>query len=246
MQHGIKPIERRKVTDQIIDQLLALVASGRFQTGDRLPSERELMNEFGVGRSSLREAIGALSLIGMLSTSAGRGTYISVNSDKLRSRPLTWRVQMGGEKVEELIEARIVLEEAIVGLAAAKAEVQDVNEIKERLQFLKSVVENRRRAAQVEADLSLHLSLATAAHNATLNRFLSELLNLMRLWMKQTVRDASPERDKITLGHHSGIVEAIEARDVERARETMRKHLEFSANNLSSILLGKQLVSTSV
>ncbi|UCH42441.1 MAG: FadR family transcriptional regulator, partial [Dehalococcoidales bacterium] len=68
MKSGVKPIKRRRLTDQIVDQLVSLIADGKLKKGDKLPVERELTEQFGVGRSSLREAIGALLLTGVLTT----------------------------------------------------------------------------------------------------------------------------------------------------------------------------------
>ena len=242
MQSSVKPIKRRRLTDQIVDQMVSLIASGKLKKGDKLPAERELMEQFGVGRSSLREAIGALLLTGVLNTHHGRGTFVSVASDEFMSRALTWRVQMGREKIEELIEARIVLEQAIAGLAAVRATETDIDEIKHYLELMKKNAQ-RRKPAQTQADLSFHLALAKASHNATLFRFISELRNLMILWIKQAVRAERIYSLGATIRDHEAVFKAVVAHDVEKAQLAMRRHLERSANNLSYILLHKQMIS---
>jgi len=242
MKSSVKPIKRRRLTDQIVNQLVTLIASGKLKKGDKLPVERELMEQFGVGRSSLREAIGALLLTGVLNTHHGRGTFVSVSSDGFLSRALTWRVQMGREKIEELIEARIVLEQAVAGLAAANATETDIAKIRCYLELLKKNAQ-KKKPAQVQADLSFHLALAKASYNATLFRFLSELRNLMILWIKQAVRAERIYSLGDTIRDHEAIFNAVAAHDVEKAQSAMRRHLERSANNLSYILLRKQLIS---
>jgi len=241
MKIEMKTIKRRRLTDQIVDQLVSLIGSGKLKKGDKLPPERELMKQLGVGRSSLREATGALILTGVLTSHPGHGTYVTVSPHEYQSRPFAWYMQMGREKIEELVEARIVLEQAIVGLAATKNEEADIAEIRNYLGLMKSLKKNYRKFFQ--ADLSYHFALAKASHNDTLFGFLSELRHLMQLWLKQTVR---PERiygiDDI-IKDHEEVLDAVEAHDVERAQSELYRHLKMSANNLSFILLDKQLKS---
>jgi len=238
MDSSIKQIEKKRLTDQIVEQLVMLIRRGKLKVGEKLPPECELIKQFGVGRSSLREAIGALLLTGVLTSRPWRGTYVSVSSDKFFSRTLGWRIKAGSEKVEELIEARIILEQAIVGLAAKRAEKVDIAEIRHYHDLMKSTGKDKRKSTQVQADLSFHFALAKTSHNATLFRFLSELRHLMTPWMKQTKSNFSLHD---VIKHHDAILEAIEARDVERAKSALRIHLETSADKLSLLLLNKHL-----
>ncbi len=241
MKSSVKRIERKRLTDQIVEQLVLLIRRGKLKSGDKLPTERELMNQFGVGRSSLREAIGALLLTGVLTSRPWHGTYVNTSSGKLLSKTLGWRIESGSEKVEELIEARIILEQAMAGLSAARATEEDIAEMRHYHDLLKSLEEGKQKAVQVQADLSFHFALAKSSRNATLFGFLSEFRNLMLLWMQQTVRPESTYHVHDIIKQHDAILEAVEAHDTERARAALRNHLEASANNLSSILLHKQL-----
>jgi len=242
MKSSIRPIKRRRLTDQIVERLVSLVVNGKLKKGDKLPVERELMEQFGVGRSSLREAIGSLLLTGVLTTRPGHGTFVSIPSDESLSRSLTWRVQMGREKIEELVEARIVLEQAVAGLAAASATETEIAEIRHYLELMKKNA-HKKNPSQVQVDLSFHLALAKASHNAPLLRFLAELRNLMIHWIKQAVRTERIYSLSDTIRDHEAILNAVVAREVEKAQSAMRQHLERSANNLSYILLHKQLIS---
>ena len=246
MNSNVGPIQRTRLTDQIVGRMLSLISNGKYKVGDKLPSERVLMKQLDVGRSSLREATGALLLTGILTSRPGRGTFISASPDVLTARSLTWRVQMGRERIEELVETRIILEQAIAGLAAARCGEIEIAETKRELDLFELALKSNTRTAQVQADLSFHFALAKASHNATLIRFLSELSNLMRLWMKQTIRAGSIYSTSALLEDHREIVHAIEEHDSERAQKAMRKHLEMSARNLSSMVLHKQLLSFSV
>src|SRR3989339_1478998 len=102
MKQNSMRIERKRVTDQIIDQMISMITDGKFKPGDKLPPEPALMEQFGVGRSSLREAIGALSLIGMLTVRPGYGTHVSASLGESASKPLRWGMFMGWrEKLHE-------------------------------------------------------------------------------------------------------------------------------------------------
>jgi GntR family transcriptional repressor for pyruvate dehydrogenase complex len=243
MESSVKPVERKRLTQQIVDQLISLIVNGKLKTGDRLPTEHELMKQFGVGRSSLREATGALVLTGVLNARPGRGTYVNISADDFLSRTLALHTSIPRGKIEELIEARIALEQAIVGLAAAKADEQDIIELKQYHDQFKSLAEKGQRPAQIQADLSFHFTLAKAGHNSALYGYLSELRHLMQLWMKQTVRTESVYGNEAILKDHGDILSAVESHNVEQAQTSLRRHLETSANNLSIILLHKQLRS---
>jgi GntR family transcriptional repressor for pyruvate dehydrogenase complex len=246
MKSAAEPIERKRLTDQVVDRLVLLIVNKKLKNGDKLPTEHKLMKQFGVGRSSLREAMGTLTLTGVLSSRAGYGTFVNVSQNSFSSKRLAWRVSLGQEKIEELVETRIILEQAIAGLAAARCGEIEIAETKRELDLFELALKSNTRTAQVKADLLFHFALAKASHNATLIRFLSELSNLMRLWMKQTIRAGSIYSTSALLEDHREIVHAIEEHDSERAQKAMRKHLEMSARNLSFMVLHKQLLSFSV
>jgi len=239
-----KPIERKRLTDQIVDRVVLLVANKKLRPGDRIPTEKQLMKQFGVGRSSIREAIGALVLCGVLSSRSGYGTFVNVAQSDFPQNTLRWRVNMGQEKIGELVEARIALEQAVARLAALKADKNDIAEMSNCLAQLKKAINGGQKTLRLKADMSFHFALAKASHNNTLCRFLSEFRNMMELWVKQAIRTESIYADDIVISHHQEILNAVESHDVERAQIALRQHLEASANNLSVILLHKSLGST--
>jgi GntR family transcriptional repressor for pyruvate dehydrogenase complex len=161
-----------------------MIAEGTFPPGTKLPPEHLLMKEFGVGRSSLREAIGALSLIGLLNVSPGRGTHINISSGEFLAKPLRWgMLMMERDRIHELIEARISLEQAIVEMAAERATEEDLKEIRHYHEQLRTGKKSRRKA--IQADFSFHIALAKASHNSVLSKFLAELRQPVRHWMEK-------------------------------------------------------------
>jgi GntR family transcriptional repressor for pyruvate dehydrogenase complex len=237
MKSNATRIERKRLTDQIIDQLISMIVDKKLTPGDKLPPEPMLMEQFGVGRSSVREAIGALSLIGLLTVRPGHGTQVSVSSEEFLVKPLRWgMMMMGGEKVHELVEARIVIEQAMVGMAAKRATDDDVAEIKLYQHQLKAAKKPGRKA--IQADLSFHNALGKASHNSVLRRFLAELRQPLRSWMEQKASFIGGY--DMVIEQHDAILNAIEAHDVERARSALREHLESVGERLTAILLERQ------
>ena len=105
MADQVFQIERKRLADQVADQLMALIAEGQLKPGDRLPSELELMKQFQVGRSSIREAIGALSLIGLVTVKPGQGTHVADFSAEGEGNRIGL-IGIGQEKISELVESR--------------------------------------------------------------------------------------------------------------------------------------------
>ena len=237
MKQNSMRIERKRVTDQIIDQLISMIEDGKFKPGDKLPPEPALMEQFGVGRSSLREAIGALSLIGMLTVRPGYGTHVSASLGESVSKPLRWGMFMGWrEKLHEFIEARITIEETLVGMAAERATDADIEAIKHSHELLKSSKVTKRKA--IQADLVFHTAIANASHNSVLARFLEELRQPVKNWMEQKA-SLFGGYDKV-FEQHDAVLSAIQARDPLKARKAMKEHLEAVGERLTAALLERR------
>jgi GntR family transcriptional repressor for pyruvate dehydrogenase complex len=230
-------VERKRVTDQIMDQLIAMISEGKFKPGDKLPSETALMELFGVGRSSLREAVGALSLIGMLTVRPGHGTHVAPSAGESFPKPLRWGMFMSWrEKLHEFIEARITLEQSLVGMAAERATEADVEEIRRGLNLLKAPKVTKRKA--IQADLVFHMAIANASHNSVLARFLEELRQPVKNWMEQKA-SLFGGYDRV-YEQHEAVFKALLARDPARAQKSMREHLDAVGERLTAALLERE------
>lgn len=230
-------MERKRLTDQIIDHFLSLFAAGKLRRGDKLPAEHVLMKQFGVGRSSLREAIGALSLVGLLTVRPGHGTHVDMSADEFLAKPLRWGLSMiGSDRVHELIEARIALEQTIAGLAAERATDEELADIRYWHNQLRAVRRPGRKG--IQADLSFHAALAKASHNDVLRRFHAELRQPLRSWMEQ--KAALVGGYDLTISQHEAILKAVEGRDVKTAEAAMRAHLESVGERLLAALLQRE------
>jgi len=222
-------IRRKRLTDDIIDRLVAMIRNGDIKPGDRLPAEPVLMERFGVGRSSLREAIGALSLTGVLSVSPGRGTYVVATSDEFLARPLQWGLAATWQdKILEVIEARAVLEQAIAALAAERATPEDMLSIRDQHEQLCKDSASEKKI--INADFGFHKALAMACHNNILERFFEELQLQIKSWMEH--KSIIPGAYDHVCDEHAAIVKALEQRDAAKARSAMRAHLKHAGDHL--------------
>jgi GntR family transcriptional regulator, transcriptional repressor for pyruvate dehydrogenase complex len=140
------------------------------------------------------------------------------------------------EKLHEFIEARITIEQALVGMAAERATEADVEEIKRCHELLKASKVTKRKA--IQADLVFHTAIANASHNSVLARFLEELRQPVKNWMEQKA-SLFGGYDKV-FDQHDAVFSAILARDPVRARKAMKKHLEAVGERLTAALLERQ------
>src|SRR6185437_12069399 len=117
---------RTTLTASAFEQLIANVVNGRWKAGDRIPAERELCQQLGIARTSLREALKAMELVGMLDSRVGDGTFVCPRSEFL-SRPLLWAFTgTDHEELQEIMEARTIIEESLAGLAATRGTAEEI------------------------------------------------------------------------------------------------------------------------
>jgi GntR family transcriptional regulator, transcriptional repressor for pyruvate dehydrogenase complex len=225
MGRPIKPvtaIPRTTITEAAFEQLIANVVNGVWAAGDRLPPERDLCQQFGIARTSLREALKAMELVGMVDSRVGDGTFVCARSEFL-SRPLLWAFTgTDHTELQDIMEARTIIEENLAGLAAERASKDEVAQIGVAIQQMRdSIAEN---SSILDADMSFHLAIANAAHNEVLKNAVQLLRNVTRQWLYYKV--LIPNVAPVVLSRHKAIYRAIAARKPSAARSAMRKHLE--------------------
>src|ERR1035438_2073474 len=131
-----KPIERPTLAASAFVPLLSYVVNGEWKAGDRIPPERELCQQLGIARTSLREALKAMELVGMLDSRVGDGTFVCPRSEFL-SRPLLWAFTgTDNEELQEIMEARMIIEENLASLAAKRATSEQIEEIGRAVQLM--------------------------------------------------------------------------------------------------------------
>jgi GntR family transcriptional regulator, transcriptional repressor for pyruvate dehydrogenase complex len=211
------PIERTTLAASAFDQLISYVVNGDWKAGDRIPPERELCQQLGIARTSLREALKAMELVGMLDSRVGDGTFVCPRSDFL-ARPLLWAFTgTDHEELRDILEARNMMERDLAGLAAERGTEEEIRQIGNAVEMMRKCIATH--APCGEAEMAFHRGIANAANNAVLKNAMQLLLNLMKQWIYLDMRSPA-ER----LKRHSAIYQAILSRDVEAAREQSWQH----------------------
>ena len=236
MKLNIKRAQGRRLTEEISEQLVSLIVNGNLKKWDKLPPERELMKQFGVGRGTVRQAIGSLSLMGVLVVRPGSGTYVTVTKEELLAHPLSWGTPVGRHMVQELMEARHFLETVIVELAAQRAREDDITEMRHCLTQMKAIKGNVN--SMMTYDMSFHAALARASRNTQLFSFFLQIRNSL-LGLGEQVLSIPSVYEKAVEGH-AKILSAIEAHDVEGAKTELSNHLDFVEATLSSLMVSRK------
>jgi GntR family transcriptional regulator, transcriptional repressor for pyruvate dehydrogenase complex len=234
---GLHPIEMdradtaaAKVARNLIQYL---VVSRGVSLGERIPSERQLAQTLGAGRSAVREALKVLDLLGLIEIRQGGGTYLKSGDSAFLPNVIEWGILLGGERTHEAIEARLVIECALAGFAAERRTSASL----ERLESLIGEMHSRIDAPErfVEADVRFHLEVARAAQNDMLAKIHSSLHSLLRVWISEVI--SHQDRPLAALAEeHRPVLEAVRAGDRAAAEAAMREHLEAAGRRLAEAL----------
>jgi GntR family transcriptional repressor for pyruvate dehydrogenase complex len=215
-------VTREAVPQQIVSRLLDLIQQRHLEPGDRLPAERELAASMGVSRSSLREALQALTVLGVTEMRHGTGTYVSSLEPDLLVRHLSFVLSLSEHASDQLFEARRVVEPAMAALAAERIDDGTLDLLDACITRAGAAIGDAE--AFMEADLELHDAIRVAAGNAVLGRFMESIRALGLASRRRTgARRAVHEQ---SVKDHRAIVAALRARDPEAASAAMHRHLE--------------------
>ena len=217
-----KVVQTSRLYEQIVRQIEDSILKGDLKEGEQLPPERDLALQFGVSRTAVREAVKTLREKGLVEAYPGRGTFITNGTSHSFKHTLD-RMMRGGpvEGTANLTEVREILEPEIAALAAQRADEEMVSAMRDAI----AVMDKSRSDAEafIEGDLDFHLALAEAAANPLILSLIDSIVGLLREQRMRTYFVAGgPERGQY---HHKRILEAIEHRDPQGAREAMRAHL---------------------
>ena len=217
-----KLVRTSRLYEQIVQQIEESIVRGDLKPGDQLPAERELAQRFGVSRTAVREAVKALREKGLVEAYSGRGTFITDGTTQAVRQSLDLMVKIGQpEGSKHLAEVRAILEPEIAALAAERIQESELAAMREAVAVMNRSGQDPQ--AFIEADLDFHLALAEGAANPLILSLLDSIVGPLR---EQRLRifqvPGGPDRGQF---HHKRILEAIEHRDPERAREAMRAHL---------------------
>jgi DNA-binding FadR family transcriptional regulator len=228
MSQPIEPIVRRKLSDQVFDRLERLITSGELKPGDEMPSERVLMERFGVGRPAIREAMQSLANMGLVVISHGeRAKVLELTARSLfRQVDLTAKIMLSqsADSLEHLKSARIFFERGMAREAAVKATAGDIEDLQLILE------EQHDSLGHADAFISSDMRFHTRIAQITGNPLYVAVSEAMLAWLKQyhTEMLIWTGKEKYTLVEHKEILNCLAAHDVEGAEASVLRHLERS------------------
>lgn len=228
MTQPFEQIVRRKLSDEVFDRLERMITSGELKPGDEMPSERVLMERFGVGRPAIREAMQSLANMGLVNISHGeRAKVLQLTAQSIfRQVDLTAKIMLSqsADSLEHLKSSRIFFERGMAREAAARATQADIAD-------LRTIIESQRRSLGhaeefISADMQFHTRIAQISGNPIFVAVSEAMLAWLRAYHTDMLIWTGKE--KFTLVEHEEIVERLAAHDVDGAEAAVLKHLERS------------------
>ena len=220
----LKQVETKRLYQHIADQIRSLIQSGGFPAGGRLPPERDLAQQLGVSRPSLREALIALEIAGSVEIRKGSGVYVC----RMPERPGASAIAGMGESPSELMQARAALEGSVIVLAAAHVTPERLAQLRETIDAMRAQVKAGR--SPLDYDRAFHICVAEMSGNSVLVRLVTELFDGRHSPISTRLSGYSETIQTwgVALEEHEVIYRALEERDPLAAQSAIRTHLKAS------------------
>ncbi len=221
-QSPVGPMNRDRLYEQVAQQIQGLIVASGWPAGSKMPAERELVEQFGVSRPVIREALKALSERGLVAIRPGRGIFVAdLNADALKE-PMKLLFQRRNFSYENLVETRRVLEVEIAGLAAERAEPEQVARMRAAIAEMDATYAEAETF--IRADHAFHVALAEATQNPLLPMLIDSIGELVRETRRLVIEvGGSQTRGQY---YHARLLDAVIHHDSAAARKTMGEHLD--------------------
>lgn len=226
-----KPVKNMKVYEQVVDQIKEMVRVGEIKKGDKLPTERVMAEELEVSRTSIREAMRALEVVGLIESKQGAGNYIREEFDDVLLEPLSIVFMLQNGTNRDILELREVLELSTIFLSVMRINEEDLKrlgELVEKFKISKDEEEN------VRIDSEFHSIIVRGANNVLISNLLegvSELVNKFISEGRRAILSDIRNRGKL-LDYHEKIYIAIKNRDAYAAYKHMQEHFQLIKENI--------------
>lgn len=217
-------LKRTSLSDHVAEEIKARIMRGELKEGDRLPSHDLLSKELGVSRSTLREGLKNLSLMGILEMKPGQGTRIKSLSPSSLMHNLAPTLLMDRATVSELMDARLVVELGTVTLACKNADRSDLEEMERLIREMEGFLRTKDYARYSDLDLRFHFALARASGNKVLQRILEDIRGLLSQLLKEVVLYLPGMAEK-GRNYHRQILRGLRNKDPESTQEAIRSHI---------------------
>lgn len=217
----VEPIDRSGITELVVQRIKDLLGRGELKAGSRLPPERELADMLHISRPSLRTALKALSVMGVIHAKPGAGTYIAKSLPEVFTEPMRFMTLINNTSVEELFEARLIIEAGLAELAAERATDADIAALIEEVEGMKANTGDPEEF--LKHDVRFHQAIARAANNKLMSGVMDTVAQLLFHIRRQTITHASDLDEAIEW--HEKIIAAMRKHDSRRAKEMLSGHL---------------------
>jgi GntR family transcriptional repressor for pyruvate dehydrogenase complex len=224
----IQVLERKNLAVQICEKLQEYILENNLSPGDKLPSEKELMEGFGVGRSSIREALKSLEILGIVESKAGEGTFIKKFSAEPLLMQMIFNLSLNAGRIEDLAEIRLLIEQGAVELVIERANKEDIQRLEELVVQMEAELSKEPKGDVTGLDLQFHTELI----KATKNPILAQLVHLWVAFFHKV--KLLKDNDMLPLSlcfpyveTHRPLLEAVKRKDNEQSRKWVREHLRF-------------------
>lgn len=219
-------VENKTISEIVIEQIQKKIITGELKVGDQLAPERELVQDLDISRSTLREALKALEVMGVIQSKRGNGSFVVNNTENSVYKPLSLSFVLSNGKNEDIMEARRVIEGYTASKAAEKATEEDVQSlyaILDKIDGAETVAEKSR------FDSEFHYAIGRICGNTLLDLMLQGISYVFDLFIEQMVEKAYLDQHSYTEinDEHRPIVDAIADHDVERAKISMLHHINL-------------------
>ncbi len=218
-------VRRRRLYEEVVGRLEAMIHEGQYSSGDQLPSERDLMKQFGVGRPAVREALFALQKMGLVAINSGERARVTQPTPKVVFESLAGAARhllLAPDGVRHFQEARAFFEIGLARYAAQHATADDLDELRRALEVNRQALDNL--YAFERTDVAFHYVLAVIPRNP----IFTAIHEAIAAWLteQRTTTLRTPGQKFVACRAHEAIYEAIAARDPDRAERAMRAHLD--------------------
>ncbi|HBF30205.1 FadR/GntR family transcriptional regulator [Rhizobium sp.] len=215
--------ETRRLYQQVADQIRQFILDGDYGAGTRLPSERDLAQQLGVSRPSLREALIALEIDGTVEIRMGSGVYVAIERENQSGVTLAF-----GESPSELMQARIVIEGSTTLLAASRIQQAALANLRSLIEGMRTEITEGRRP--LELDRQFHLLIVAQSGNSVLERIVGSLFDERYSPLAERLQDRTESQQSwiAAVEEHEAILAALEAHDPLLSQAAMQTHLDAS------------------
>jgi len=215
------PIDRAGITELVVQRIKELLERGELKAGSRLPPERELAEMLSISRPSLRTALKALSVMGIIRAKPGAGTYIADSIPEVFTEPMHFMTLINNTSVEELFEARRIIEAGLAELAAERATDADIAALNREIDGMRKAIGDPENF--LKHDIRFHQAMARTANNKLMSGVMDTIAHLLYAIRRQTIARASDFDEAVVW--HQKIVAAMQKHDGKRAKDMLSGHL---------------------